>query len=283
MATSNLRETLPGVSRVATRFGRVSVFDNHSDRNLGGGVPLLFVHGNSVSQRVFQGQLAGDFGPRRLLAVDLLGHGESDDAADPFAAYTHEGYADTLIEVLDALAVERVVVIGWSLGGYIGYELAAKHSGVAALITVGTPPVNHETLFQGFLNNPTFEYIGQEVLTAEQAVEMAEQSTVTPAPGDITANVVRADGRARKRMFDSLMAGEGQDKRQLSLTPPVPLGIIDGADDPFVNREYVDALPFSALWRSAPVRIPDTRHAPFFEKPAEFNDLVRGFLIDHNL
>lgn len=267
---------------VQTRFGRVALSDNDPEGLLPG-TALLFLHGNSVSRRVFHGQLIEDFGPRRLLAADLLGHGESDDATDPFSAYTHEGYADTIVEVLVAQGVQRVVVIGWSLGGYIGYELAAKFDGVAALITMGTPPVNASTLFDGFLDNPTFAYIGQESLTSEQATEMAEQSTISPAPQDIRADVVRADGRARKRMFEAVMAGEGSDKRQMAITPPVPLAIIDGSKDPFVNREYVDSLPYSSLWRSTPLLVPGGHHAAFYEKPAHFNDLVRMFLADHDL
>ncbi|MFE2943819.1 alpha/beta fold hydrolase [Streptomyces sp. NPDC059255] len=244
---------------------------------------LLFVHGNSTSRNIFRAQLSGDFAQRRVLAADLLGHGNSDDASEPSIAYTHQGYADTLIEMLGSLGVERVAVVGWSLGGYIGYELVSKFPGVAALVTTGTPPVNNKTLFEGFLDNPTFKYIGQEVLSPKQATEMAEQSTFAPASPAVRADVVRADGRARKRMFDSVLAGEGVDKRQLALTPPVPLAIIDGADDPFVNREYVDALPFSTLWRSAVVRIAGAHHAAFFEKPSRFNELVRLFLADHDL
>ncbi|GCD43432.1 alpha/beta fold hydrolase [Streptomyces paromomycinus] len=267
---------------IETRFGRIALFDT-DPKGEAPGVPLLFVHGNSTSRKIFRAQLSGGFAQHRVLAADLLGHGDSDDAIDPFVAYTHQGYADTLIEVLGSLGIKRIAVVGWSLGGYIGYELAAKFPGVAALVTTGTPPVNEKTLSAGFLDNPTFEYVGREKLTPAQAREMAEQSTVVPAPPEVLADAVRADGRARKRMFESVVAGEGVDKRQLAITPPVPLAIIDGADDPFVNREHVDALPFSALWRSAVVRIPGARHAAFFEEPSRFNELVRLFLADHNL
>lgn len=267
---------------VDTRFGRVALYDSDPDGALPG-TPVLFLHGNSVSRKVFRAQMSADFGPRRLLAADLLGHGDSDDASDYFVAYTHEGYADTVIEVLDALGIDRVIIVGWSLGGYIGYELTAKFPGTAALLTSGTPPVNADTLFDGFMDNPTFAYVGQEVLTAEQATEMAEQSTVTPAPSEVHADVVRADGRARSRMFESLMAGEGQDKRRLALAPPIPLAIVDGSDDPFVNQDYVDQLPFTSLWRSAAVRVQGGHHAAFYEKPDDFNDLLRAFLADHDL
>ncbi|MFD7922141.1 alpha/beta fold hydrolase [Streptomyces sp. NPDC059740] len=267
---------------VKTRYGRVALFDTDPNGRASA-VPILFVHGNSVSRKMFRAQLTDGAMQRRMLAADLLGHGDSDNASEPSIAYTHQGYADTLIEVLNSLGIARVIVVGWSLGGYVGYELVGKFPGVVALVTTGTPPVNDQTLFQGFLDNPTFEYIGQDVLSPEQATEMAEQSTVVPASATVRADVSRADGRARKRMFESVLAGEGVDKRQLALTPPVPLAMIDGADDPFVNQQYVDSLPFTSLWRSAVVRIPGAHHAAFAEEPARFNELVRAFLSDHDL
>jgi pimeloyl-ACP methyl ester carboxylesterase len=50
----------------------------------GQGPPVVLIHGNSSSSRVFSRQLDGPLGQRfRLIAVDLPGHGASDDAKDP--------------------------------------------------------------------------------------------------------------------------------------------------------------------------------------------------------
>jgi pimeloyl-ACP methyl ester carboxylesterase len=73
----------------------------------GRGPPVVFIHGNSSSSRVFSRQLDGPLGQRfRLIAVDLPGHGASDDAEDP-SAYSLPGYGRAVRAVLDALGMTR--------------------------------------------------------------------------------------------------------------------------------------------------------------------------------
>ncbi|WP_329239147.1 alpha/beta hydrolase [Actinoallomurus sp. NBC_01490] len=272
---------LPGPTRYAeTRYGRVA----YTDTDPGGSLsvpPLLFVHGNSASRKVFHAQLADDFGPRRLLALDLLGHGESDDATDPGRAYTQRGYAATIAEFLGLLGVERAVVVGWSLGGHIGLELIPRFPGLAGLVVTGTPPVNKDTLMEGF--QPTVGYAGAEDIAAGQAAEFAEQITVSPPPGWVVEDVRRTDGRARRIMFASFSGGQDSDQKALVARSPVPLAIIDGRDDPFINHDYVASLPYAALWRGAPTVLEGRGHAAFLEDPSRYDQLVRAFLHDHRL
>ncbi|GGU17344.1 alpha/beta fold hydrolase [Streptomyces daghestanicus] len=270
---------LPGPTRYAgTRYGRIAYTDTDP---LGASAlpPLLFVHGNSASRKVFHAQLADDFGGRRLLALDLPGHGESDDATDPGAAYTQRGYAATVAEFLGLLGIDRVVVVGWSLGGHIGLELVARFPGVAGLVVTGTPPVNRDTLAEGFL--PTLGYAGTETVTAAQAAEFAAQITFSPPPGWVVEDIRRTDGRARRLMFESFAAGRDSDQKALVATSPVPLAVIDGRDDPVVHHAYVASLTYAALWRGAPTVLEGRRHAAFLEDPAGYDDLLRAFLRDH--
>ncbi|MGP2439386.1 alpha/beta fold hydrolase [Streptomyces sp. JW3] len=272
---------LPGATRyAATRYGRVAYTDTGPEGS-SAAPPLLFVHGNSASRKVFHAQLADDFAGRRLLAADLLGHGESDDATDPGAAYTQRGYAATLAEFLAALGIDRAVVVGWSLGGHIGLELGQIFPGLAGLVVTGTPPVNRHTLADGFL--PTLGYAGTEHVTAGQAAEFAAQITVVPPPAWVIDDVVRTDGRARRLMFESFAAGRDSDQKALVEKSPVPLAVIDGRDDPFVNHAYVASLSYAALWRGAPTVLAGRRHAAFLEDPAGYDDLLRAFLHDHGI
>ncbi|GLY85156.1 alpha/beta fold hydrolase [Actinoallomurus iriomotensis] len=279
----NEREScsLPGATRyVETRFGRVAYTDTDPGRSFAE-APLLFVHGNSSSRKVFHAQLADDFGPRRLLALDLLGHGDSDDATDPERAYTQRGYAATITEFLHALGVERVVVVGWSLGGHIGLELVPRFSGLAGLVVTGTPPVNKDTLTVGF--QPAVSYAGVEHITGDQAAEFAGQITVSPPPEWAVEDVRRTDGRARRIMFASFSAGHDSDQKALVAQSPLPLAIIDGRDDPFIGHDYIASLTYAALWRGTPTVLEGRRHAAFLEDPSRYDELLRAFLHDNRL
>ena len=59
-----------------------------------GDLPVLLIHGNSLSREVFRKQLGGALSRKyRLVAFDLPGHGESGDALDASRTYTRPGLA----------------------------------------------------------------------------------------------------------------------------------------------------------------------------------------------
>lgn len=97
-----------------------------------GSVPVLFVHAFPLDRRMWRPQLEA-FGGRAIVP-DLRGFGGS-----PAAEGSIDDYADDLIEVLDARGVERAVVVGLSMGGYIALALVRRHgSRVAALLLADT-------------------------------------------------------------------------------------------------------------------------------------------------
>src|ERR1700733_10282688 len=90
----------------------------------GQGPPMVLIHGNSSSSRVFLRQLDGPLGRRfRLIAVDLPGHGESEDAREP-SAYSLPGHARAVRAVVEALGIYEAHFVGWSLGGHVALEMA---------------------------------------------------------------------------------------------------------------------------------------------------------------
>jgi pimeloyl-ACP methyl ester carboxylesterase len=92
----------------------------------GHGEPLLLVHGLGYDRRGWgplPDLLAEEF---RVLLVDNRGVGESDFPPGP---YTVAEMASDAVAVLDAEGLERVHVLGVSLGGYIAQEIALSHRG----------------------------------------------------------------------------------------------------------------------------------------------------------
>lgn len=117
--------------------GRALTFDDVGDP---AGVPVVYLHGSPDSRlaRHPDDGLAAAAGVR-LLAVDRPGSGGSD--ADPAA--TLGSVADDLAGLLDHLGLDRVGVVGWSVGGLQALAAGARHpdrfAGVGAAAAI--PPV----------------------------------------------------------------------------------------------------------------------------------------------
>ena len=96
----------------------------------GGEPAILAVHGSTMHAYTFTAlaeRLAPDV---RFVAVDLRGHGFSDR---PPGGYTIEQHVDDLRELIDALALRRPVLLGFSIGGAVAASAAAR-GGCSGLI-----------------------------------------------------------------------------------------------------------------------------------------------------
>jgi 3-oxoadipate enol-lactonase len=80
------------------------------------GLPVVFIHGFPFSQEMWRPQVAELSRDYRVITYDVRGHGKS-KVGD--GQYTIEFFVDDLIGLLDHLRIEKVVVVGLSMGGYI--------------------------------------------------------------------------------------------------------------------------------------------------------------------
>jgi len=103
------------------------------------GRPLLFVHGFSHNRHVWDDLAPALSGAHRPLALDLRGHGDSGWSVE--GRYSPTDYASDLPRVLDALEIERAILVGHSLGGNAATLFAAQHpERVSRLVLVDTGP-----------------------------------------------------------------------------------------------------------------------------------------------
>lgn len=97
----------------------------------GTGRSFVFLHGIAQSGRSWEPLLRGPLAAtRRLVAVDLRGHGDSDKPDAP-AAWARPRLADDLAAILAQLSLDRPVVVAWSYGGVVLGEYLRRHGDAA--------------------------------------------------------------------------------------------------------------------------------------------------------
>ena len=263
---------------------RVNVLDTGPTE--AGGPPLLFLHGWSSNWQVFLLNIAAFMGTHRCLALDLPGFGASDMPTEPISI---QGYAQTVSAVCDALGVESVSVVGNSMGGFVGTELALSfQTRVDRLVLVSAAGLSTEQIARGpslalaRLVTAGLPYVrGVEPAVVRRsrlrraamqwAVRYPEKLSVPLAqelvlifgkPGFVPALAALLDYSLRERLSQI----------------EIPVLVVWGRNDLLVP--VGDAFRYQELiGDNARVEIfEDTGHTPMLERPSRFNELLRGFL-----
>ncbi len=174
------------------------------------GVPVVYLHGTPDSRRGRPPDEVSAAAGVRLLAVDRPGFGDSDP--DPRSSFASLG--EDLLGLLDAVGIERSVLLGWSGGGLAALG-AAMHEPfarrLAAIGLVGTlPPAEayeDDTVMAALADGRrAFAEIGREVGAASLAADVAPY--LVPQPLD--------DELARAHVLE--LAGE-TGRAELARTP----------------------------------------------------------------
>lgn len=91
--------------------------------DVGSGDPIVLLHGFPHRRSLWAPQLSALVDHARLVAPDLRGFGESTGGGP----YSMDRYADDVVELLDHLRIDRAVVCGLSMGGYVALALWRRH------------------------------------------------------------------------------------------------------------------------------------------------------------
>jgi pimeloyl-ACP methyl ester carboxylesterase len=103
-----------------------------------GGPPLLLVHGWACNRSYLRPQLEHFSRERRVVAVDLRGHGASDA---PVQQYSMATFADDLVWLCSQLDIVQPVIVGHSMGGVVALETVARYPEFAAGVVALDAPL----------------------------------------------------------------------------------------------------------------------------------------------
>lgn len=104
---------------------QVAVLDSHMHfEEHGTGDPIVFLHGNPTSSFLWRNVLPELVPLGRCLALDLIGFGRSGKPDIPYRFFDHIRYVE---QWFDALALERVTLVGHDWGGALAFDWASRH------------------------------------------------------------------------------------------------------------------------------------------------------------
>jgi pimeloyl-ACP methyl ester carboxylesterase len=104
-------------------------------------LPVVFLHGGGLNAHTWDVVALALRDEHRCLAVDLRGHGDSEWS--PNLEYTVAAHHRDVLGLLDRLGLERVALVGMSLGGVVSWSIAVdkpERVGALVLVDVGPPP-----------------------------------------------------------------------------------------------------------------------------------------------
>jgi 3-oxoadipate enol-lactonase len=242
------------------------------------GDPLVLLHAFPLDSRMFEPQTKALAGLRRLITPDYPGFGRSPRApAQPDVRY----YAEGVRGLLDRLGLERVVLGGVSMGGYVVFEcLRLFPQRISGLILANTrPEPDSEEMRENrkeMARRVADEGVGVLVelqmgrLLARSTLENNEEVVEKVRAMILESNpngVVAALGAMRERPDSTPLLGKIE----------VPTLVIGGEEDAISSSEVMGAMA-EKIPDSRHVTLPGVGHLSNLEAPEDFNAALKEFL-----
>ena len=251
----------------------------------GDGSPLLLLHGFTGSVATWQPHLPALTARHLVIAVDMLGHGQS-DAPDEPGRYDITNLSADLAALLTDLNVEQTAVLGYSMGGRVALYFALHYPAlINRLILESASPglvATSERAVRVESDNALADFIEQAGLSAfvdrwERLPLWASQATLPPSLKAILHQQRLTNSPVG--LANSLRGlGTGVQVSLWERLPDLaqPTLLIAGASDlkfTGIAKEMADLLPAARL-----EIVPQAGHAVHLEQPVIFDQLIGGFL-----
>ena len=240
----------------------------------GKGLPVLYVHGNNASGRFFQKVM--EVPGCRTIAPDMPNFGRSAPLSVPPSM---DLYADAVAKLVEALGLERPLLVGHSLGGGVAISLAVRYPKLFR----GLVLVNSLAPSGLAVDEKQFPFF--EALKANRELFSKALAATMPTLKDAELfNALVDDGML---MAAPAVAGNARalgrfDYRGRCGAFPGPVLVVWGRKDFLITeamaRETAEAFPRASL------RILDeVGHSVIVEDPAEFVRIITGFIAKEKL
>ncbi|TNF06416.1 MAG: alpha/beta fold hydrolase [Gammaproteobacteria bacterium] len=245
----------------------------------GAGEPVILMHGmfGSLSNLGLVGRALID--RYQVISVDLRNHGESPHAME----MDYPCMADDIVELMDHLDIPQAHLLGHSMGGKVGMQLALNQpEKVGKLIVADIAPVDYKPDRHGGVLEGLKALAHTRPASRQQANEiLAEHVQESGVRAFLLKNLVRADdGHFDLRLYLEGILANYYDTLTLAPTGNPfsgPTLFIKGADSAYIQDKHRETV--MRLFPNAQLKIiANAGHWLHAEKPDTFNRIVTQFL-----
>lgn len=171
--------------------------------------PIILIHGLLLSQTMDQ-PLAEALAARgnRVIAIDLLGHGDSDRPKDMWL-YSAEAFAQQVIALIDHLKLDEAVVMGTSLGANTALEVASAAPQRLRGMILEMPVLDNALLSSALTFTPILLALtfGAPVMKVVQRGAKLVPRKALPHYGNVILDLVRQDPKPGAAVLQGLFFG----------------------------------------------------------------------------
>ena len=232
----------------------------------GSGPALFLSHGYGSSSHMWRDQLEHFKDDWRVVSWDFRGHGRT-LCPESEEHFSHELSIQDMLALMDELGIEKAVVGGLSLGGYMSLRFAALHpERVRALALFDTGP--------GYRSEKA--RAGWNRFAEKQALKLEERGLAALADSGEVAGAGHSSAKALALSARGILAQ--QDGMVMDFLPQVsvPTFVLVGGDD--VDYHGSTDYMASKIPGAQKVVIPNAGHAANLDQPEAFNVALEGFL-----
>ena len=234
--------------------------------------PLLLMHGFGLDHSIWFELVEKHVGEQQVILPDLRGHGESDIPSGP---YTMSLLAQDMAEILDDLQVERAIVCGHSMGGYVALAFAEQYPGKIAglgLITTNAVSDSPEKRRNRYALIDEIQAKGSSAVADNLAPRLSNKPAVIR---QAHALISQCDPGG---LIGSLQGmAEREDKMACLREITVPALVVAGKEDQITDvlgaQDMAKALPQGTFFE-----IPKVGHMPMLEDTAALGQALQSLV-----
>jgi 3-oxoadipate enol-lactonase len=243
----------------------------------GSGIPLLLVHGWPHDRTLWAGQTSGLVTQARCVAPDLRGFGGS-TVRGPWSI---DQFADDLAGLLAARHVDRAVVCGLSMGGYVALAMVRRHRALVRGLILTSTRATADSPEAREKRARLVDFVqahGVDALADRQLKAMVGSTTFESRP-DVRESLRQMMAAAPlEGVVGALRAmAERPDASGLLPTIDVPTLVVGGAEDTFTPPDELRAMA-AQIPRARFELLAAAGHACAYERPGAYNHVVSEFL-----